>query len=198
MEYIKEENIFIISDLHFFDKNIINYCNRPFIDINQMNEYLLRQIDNLPANSLLWNLGDLSMNNNHSLENLKPIVERMHKNNKKLYIILGNHDRHLDKKYKKYTPYTFYKELGFDKVYEHPIILEHYNIILSHEPLFITKEMPYFNIHGHIHNTELMSNCFNMPNNTDINHYMNACVEATGYTPINFSMILNELQIKFN
>ena len=36
------------------------------------------------------------------------------------------------------------------KVYDHPIILDN-SIILSHEPMFMNDNMPYFNIYGHVH-----------------------------------------------
>ena len=59
------EKIYITSDLHFFHANIIKYCpntrgrwlsktnEKP--DILSMNEYILRQFDELPNNSIIIN-----------------------------------------------------------------------------------------------------------------------------------------------
>ena len=39
--------IFTISDLHFCHKNIINFCKRPFSNINEMNEALIANINKI-------------------------------------------------------------------------------------------------------------------------------------------------------
>ena len=59
-----------------------------------MNEYILKQFDELPENSLIINNGDLFLNSRMEYEKLKWYVQRMKKNNKKLWIILGNHDNY--------------------------------------------------------------------------------------------------------
>ena len=50
--------------------------------------------------------------------------------------------------------------------------------MLSHEPLYVNKNMPYCNIHGHIHSLEY-----------DSKHYFNVSVECINYKPINFEEI---------
>lgn len=57
------------------------------------------------------------------------------------YLVKGNHDKKDD---------TYYKLNGFEKVYDHPIIIEDF-WILSHEPMYMNEYMPYVNIFGHVH-----------------------------------------------
>lgn len=50
--------------------------------------------------------------------------------------------------------------------------------MLSHEPLYVNKNMPYCNIHGHIHSLKYDSKSF-----------FNVSVECINYKPINFEEI---------
>ena len=38
---MREPNIFIIADTHLFHKNIINYCGRPFENVEEMNRAII-------------------------------------------------------------------------------------------------------------------------------------------------------------
>ena len=41
MKYIAEKTFFT-SDTHFYHSNIIRFCNRPFANVEQMNESMIR------------------------------------------------------------------------------------------------------------------------------------------------------------
>lgn len=94
------DNIYITSDLHFYHKNIIRYCphfRESFKTLEEMNEYILSQIDELPAESILINNGDLYLNSSKSFNDIKYLVDRMKANDKELWLIMGNHDREMAK-----------------------------------------------------------------------------------------------------
>ena len=122
-----------------------------------MNEDILKQFDELPEGSTILNLGDILLNSSKSFDKLKYLVDRMKANNKKLWLIMGNHDRELSRYLKKQdfeNSYDLLVALGFDRVYDKPIYME--GIIFSHEPIYNTK-----NCHGHTHDIDLDKDYFN-------------------------------------
>lgn len=76
------------SDTHFFHKNIIKYCNRPFQDVNEMNTTLINNWNsNVNKNDSVYIIGDVFF---CKMENVINILNQL--NYAKLYIITGNHD----------------------------------------------------------------------------------------------------------
>lgn len=74
------------ADQHFGHKNIIAYCNRPFKDVEEMDEELVRRWNEAVADEdQVIVLGDVAMNPNR----IKDFYPRM-KGIK--YLIPGNHD----------------------------------------------------------------------------------------------------------
>ena len=159
-------NTFIIADTHFNHKNIIDYCNRPFTDVDDMNTILIRNWNSVVKNDdIVYHLGDFA------LGNLNVVKHFRDKLNGKIYLVKGNHDGYNIKRY---------YEAGFDKVYDKPILLEN-QYILSHEPVFTTNDITYVNIYGHVHND---SQYKDFTKNT----YCVSC-ERTGYKPISLKTI---------
>ena len=51
--------IYIISDTHFNHENIIKYCNRPFKDINEMNDAIIDNWNRIvKKDEIVYHLGD--------------------------------------------------------------------------------------------------------------------------------------------
>ena len=90
--------IYFTSDLHLGHKNIIKYCQRPYNEdevSTRMVEDILKMFDDLPSGSTIYNLGDLWLSGfifHKGFDGLKEIVTRMKSNNKRLILVLGNHD----------------------------------------------------------------------------------------------------------
>jgi len=159
---------YIWSDLHLSHKNIISYCNRPFETVEQMNETLLNNWRNtVGKNDTIFNLGDFCFNWNGQF--LKQTLEKLPGYK---VLILGNHDR----RYK----IQWWQDIGFDEVYPYPVIYKKW-YILSHENVFLNEQLPYINIHGHLHQNSLDAKC-----------YVNVCVENTSYKPILLDSITKE------
>ena len=169
---------YIVSDNHFFHTNIIRYCARPYNvselknkdflneEILKMNEDIMKEFDALPEECDIYNNGDLFFVGdenrkkflNSCLDEMKAMVKRMKgpTGKRKLFLILGNHDNfHLPNE----SRIKFYYDLGFDKVYDTPIIIED-NFILSHEPVYISPANNFINLYGHVHDLDIKEEYF--------------------------------------
>ena len=163
---MNEKNIYFIADLHLFHKNIIEYENRPFNNLYNMHEQIIKNWNKkVSKQDKVFILGDLTFGNT---DNSKDIIQKL---NGKKYLIKGNHDK---------KPNQWYKNIGIDEVYEYPILLNKY-FILTHEPMDYLKS-PFINLHGHVHGS---------PNyNTFTKNSVCLSVERWNYEPISmFSLI---------
>lgn len=129
-------NTFFIADPHFGHSAIMTYENRPFETVKEMDETLIANWNRVVGEQdKVYLLGDVSF---YKAEVTAGIVKQL-KGIK--YLILGNHDN---------PNVKCYYDMGFYRVYDAPIILDHF-WILSHEPLYTNTNMPYANIFGHVH-----------------------------------------------
>lgn len=84
----KEFRFFITSDTHFRHKNILKYSNRPFENINEMDEYMISAWnDKVSSNDIVFHLGDFAFSGSNNIVNL------LSKLSGTIYFIYGNHDR---------------------------------------------------------------------------------------------------------
>lgn len=78
---------YFTSDTHFYHGNIIRFCNRPFEDVEMMNDTIISNWNNtVGLDDTVFHLGDFCLGG--SAEWTK-ILDRL---NGKIYLILGNHD----------------------------------------------------------------------------------------------------------
>ena len=131
--------IYFIADTHFNHANIIKYCNRPFKNTDEMNEYIIRRWNSVVKEAdTVYHLGDVGFG---SLQEVKSLVERL--NGRKI-LLRGNHDFKIG--------VNTWKEIGFLEVYKKKIILD--NLLLTHAPTEEVEENQ-INIFGHIHDKPL-------------------------------------------
>lgn len=158
-------SIYIWSDLHLGHNNIIKYEDRPFTDISLMNKLLIKNWrETVSSDDTIINLGDVCFK--FGKEKLSKVIKNLpgHK-----ILVLGNHDRS--------KSINWWREAGFDEVYKYPIIYDKF-YILSHEPIYINRHMPYVNVHGHMHSKQI-----------DDKQCVNVSVELIDYKPILFDSI---------
>lgn len=155
-------NIFATTDSHYGHANIIKYCNRPFSNVEEMNEAMIENWNKVVGDSdIVYHLGDVYFGKNTS-----NFMNRL-KGRKRL--VLGNHDEGKD-------PVL----LGmFEKVMAWRMFPE-FGLLLTHVPVHESSlEMKVsHNVHGHTHNFKIADD-----------RYINVCVENTDYTPVNLESL---------
>jgi calcineurin-like phosphoesterase family protein len=187
------EKVHLISDTHFFHKNIINFrepedknFDHPFrynffSDVDEMNSIIVKNINSVVQKSddLIF-LGDVLMGPK------KPFLELFKKINGRKFLIAGNHD---DIRF-------YHKEILFHRIMSSAEIrgsqygYSGITLILSHIPIHPsclstrTNEETKVNVHGHLHNYDIRDS-----------RYINLSVEAIEYKPLSlkdiFERILN-------
>lgn len=171
-EPIMKQNTFFTSDTHFFHNNIIQYCNRPFSSVDEMNEKLIENWNSVVGkNDIIWHLGDFCFGKK---ENIHEILPRL---NGRINLVMGNHD---------HQKIGFYYDAGFHRVYDRQIIINGF-YILSHTPVeFINENCPYYNIYGHVHD----NTCYK----TWAKNGCCVCVERHEYKPISWKEIQKHIE----
>ncbi len=136
-----DNKIFITSDLHLGHENIIKYCNRPYSNVHDMNEDLIKKWNNTVSdNDRVFFLGDFGLGSRDEVIEWGQVLQG------RKVMIYGNHDH--------FKPNVYYKA-GFELVSRWPIVIQS-RYLLSHAPLIYGDDAidigDLINIHGHIHN----------------------------------------------
>ena len=87
LQFSRKDRIFFTADTHWGHRNIIRYCQRPYSDVEEMNEALITNWNNtVGKDDIVFHLGDFAMGGSAEWSRL---LKRL---NGKIYLILGNHD----------------------------------------------------------------------------------------------------------
>jgi calcineurin-like phosphoesterase family protein len=102
------------SDTHFGHSNIIKYCNRPFKNVDEMNEVLIYNFNELvKEDDDVYHLGDFAFQKHANY------VRRLNGNQ---HLIKGNHEGHDWKN----AGFVWVKEVAMVRVEMQDIFLSHY------------------------------------------------------------------------
>ena len=172
------DKVFFTSDTHFYHSNIINFCGRPFKNVEVMNETLIANWNSVvgPGN-IVFHLGDFCLGGSAEWTN---ILNRL---NGKIYLIVGNHDiKNLRQGYYsrfEHIAMQMHIEVGRQKIY------------LNHCP-FLCYGGAYRNtwqLFGHVHtskqNTGIDAPRLHMlfPTQYDVG------VDNNNFTPVSFEQV---------
>jgi len=160
---------YITSDLHLDHKNIIKYCDRPFISTKDMNDTLVNNWNRIVRKKdIVYYLGDLAYG-----KGSKSTDDWLSKLNGKIIFIMGNHDK--SDKIKIHDSYTLdYKGNKF---------------FLTHRPEDVPKDWKGWAICGHHHNNKLEEYPFINKKNKRVN----ISTELTKFRPVDMDELIKKI-----
>jgi calcineurin-like phosphoesterase family protein len=164
---------YVISDLHLGHANIIDHCDRPFENVEEMNEILIDNWNTVIGDSqdIVVFLGDLGHFADE--EQLRMWLEKL---NGRIIFIEGNHD----------SPVRYVDGVNTHQYYE----LTHgdWNFCCAHRPENAPRRWDGWVLHGHHHGDEAY------PLINPINKQCNLSVEVINYRPLNLKDLIDYIE----
>lgn len=178
--------IWFTSDTHFFHRNIIKFCNRPWNTVEEMNDGLINNWNNVVLkDDVVFHLGDFAYASNSGW---KQLINRL---NGHIHLILGNHDR------SRYPGHQIMEM--FDGVYNQlSLSIDMFHICLNHYPFLCyagTYRKPQtIQLFGHIHSGPNSNGLDDERLKYLFKYQYDVGVDNNNYTPISW----NQLKEKWN
>jgi calcineurin-like phosphoesterase family protein len=175
--------IYFTADTHFCHKNVIESCNRPFDNIEQMNQTLIDNWNSrVKAEDEIYILGDFFWRGKISEAN--EILEKL-KGRK--YMLRGNHDFFLDDKDFNKTHFEWIKDY-------HVLKYQWKKIILFHYPIWEWEGYlrGSIHLHGHVHDN---AGIYHRGTEALGKQAINVGVDVHGYYPISIEEVLETVNI---
>ncbi len=158
--------IWFTSDTHYFHRNILGYCDRPFDNVLEMNRGLIRAWNyRVAKDDLVYHLGDVSFGGQ---EETNIILQQLHG---EIQLIKGNHDR-------------TWKSDKITKIHhELNIEVDGQQVCMTHKPqdTWHLQGQGSWHLHGHLH-----GNPYHDPS---IKRRVDVGVDCWNYKPINLQDI---------
>lgn len=186
-KYSVDTSIFFTSDSHFFHSNIIKFCDRPFENVEEMNEAL---IDNwnktVGPKDIIYHLGDFCFAGSAEWHS---ILGRL---NGRIHLILGNHD---EKNLRQ-----GYMQLFEEVTYQSHICVGPDNFYLNHYPYlcYPGHHSHTYQLFGHIHSSPYRFNGIdsNRSKQTLTPTQYDVGVDWNNFTPISYEELIKKLEFQ--
>lgn len=177
-----KNKLFFTSDTHFYHKNIIEYCNRPFLNQYEMcNAIRDNWNKKVPEDGIVFHLGDVSLTANpKALENF------LYSLNGTIHLIIGNHENDaLSKEYirKRWASIHDILEI-FVLDDESSNKIQH--IVMCHYPMLVwnCSHKTSWQLFGHVHG--------GLSNKGKLNHkptQLDVGVDSHNFTPLSYQEV---------
>ncbi len=167
---------FFTSDYHLGHENIINYCNRPFKSLEQMNETIIRNHNaRVKSEDIVFHIGDFCFKNTSNKgEGIRVSASAWEKKlNGKIIQIMGNHCRN-----------------NGVRTLVQSLVIKYggRQIRLVHNPAHFDYK---YNLHfvGHVHEKWKFQKVFSMNTFVDL---INVGVDQHNFMPVTFDEIMKQ------
>lgn len=180
--------IWFSADSHFGHTKVLDYCNRPFNSVDEMDKAL---IDNwnerVKPDDVVYQLGDFT------LSNYKGFDYYLNQLNGTVFFIPGGHDHRWLSHYKKNgsdTKFTVLEKLT-------TVNVRGIELVLCHYPL-LTWEKSYYgaiHLHGHCHSNIGCIGRSNEGGNNGVKpgYRLDVGVDCNNFYPVSITDILNRI-----
>ncbi len=166
---------YVISDHHFHHKNIIEYCDRPYDSVDEMDEVMVKRWNDVvdPDDEVL-HLGDLTISSRTG--RLLDLFETL---NGSVVYVMGNHDHtRLDT----LDGVEFFKYFRFTH--------SNHNFYAVHDPADAPSNHDGWVLHGHHHNN--WPDQFPLVDPTE--RRVNCSVELIEYRPLSMDRLIDLIE----
>jgi calcineurin-like phosphoesterase family protein len=157
--------LWFTADHHFGQEDAIDFFDRPFQTVHEMNEELIRRHNEIVApKDTVYFLGDLTLFGQWQQSFVSETVKALRGNK---VLILGNHDN--------LNPFDYVK-MGFRSVHTQ---LKIRGFMLVHDPMMFSTDMRAHVLCGHVHRV------FKWKGNI-----INVGVDVWEYEPVSYNTVL--------
>lgn len=180
---LSPNKVWFTSDTHFYHDKVIGYSDRPFADVEEMNEAMIERWNSVVhRDHIVFHLGDFCFG---SPEQWNRVLDRL---KGRIILVLGNHDQHMDEEVMK----------RFEMVaVQMRIQIESQKIYLNHFPYLCYSGENYgaWQLFGHIHTNPNNHNIIDQrrlsvlqPTQYDVG------VDNNNFTPISYRQIQEKIR----
>lgn len=176
-----KDKLYFTSDSHFGHNNILGHSNRPFKDIKDHDEALIRNWNEVvPEDGIVIHQGDFAFKANSS--RLKWILESL---NGKIYLVEGNHEKDIMKK-------AWARSYFEDIQQRYDIEVEDNGrkvlIVADHYPMYSWNKSFHgsFHTYGHVHGNTVLPR----RNSYEVG------VDTNNYYPISYDELMEKIKEK--
>jgi calcineurin-like phosphoesterase family protein len=171
------ENVWFTSDLHLSHKKIIQFSERPFDSVEEMDEELVRRWnDVVRPGDRVYCLGDFSFaDEERSIKFAKRLVGQK-------FMVWGNHDKKLRRSHEFMSQWIWQKDLTSIDVTDQKIALCHFPMLTWHQ-----SHRGSWNLHGHSHGS--------LPDDPGALR-LDVGVDCWDYAPVEFSTLKQRMSKK--